>query len=212
MSPSDENRTKIEIDKFFLTKRDPQKPRNITFDPDIYLIEDDILNQISASSMFSSRDPMFIRIFGYFITRKYLTQKTLQRITGLSTGKISEEVNILLKNGLIEKVDVSDKGKITYGVESAGILLLKFSKSIINKMVKWEGKLEEMKLELDKYRQNLENLEGYSRIRNINDFLLKSIYNYKRFISAVDKIIEFVIMSATIRQSPYVTDILNHRL
>ncbi|MFX1325295.1 MAG: hypothetical protein ACFE8N_10075 [Promethearchaeota archaeon] len=190
VSSSDENRTKIEIDKFFLRKRDTQKPKKIRFDPEVYLIEDDMLNQLSASAMFSSRDPMFIRILGYFITRKYLTQKTLKKITGLSTGKISEEVNLLLKNSLIEKVDISENGKITYEAESAGILLLKFSRSVINKMVKWEGKLEDMKSELDRNGKILENLDGYSRIRNINDILLKTISNYKKFISLVDQIIE----------------------
>ncbi|MFW9785811.1 MAG: hypothetical protein ACFFFB_26235, partial [Candidatus Heimdallarchaeota archaeon] len=71
-----------EIDKIVLTKSDKSKLKKIKFDPEVYIIEDDMLNQLLTSPMFSSRDPMFIRILGYFITRKFLTQKTLQRITG----------------------------------------------------------------------------------------------------------------------------------
>ncbi|MFW9970951.1 MAG: MarR family transcriptional regulator, partial [Candidatus Odinarchaeota archaeon] len=121
------------IKEFNLTKNQQTEIKKIVFDEEVYLIEDDLLNQLAGSPMFSSRDPMFIRILGYFITRKYLTQKKLQRITGLSAGKISEEVNLMAENGLVEIAYISPKGKITYGAESAGEMLLKFSKSIINR-------------------------------------------------------------------------------
>ena len=173
-----------------LTKGEKNINKKIRFDPEVYIFEDDLLNQLVASQMFSGRDPIFIKIFGYFITRKYLTQRKLQRITGLSAGKISQEVNTLLENGLIEKADVSDKGKITYGVESVGIMFLKFSRSIINKMVKWDDKLQKMKLELEDNRKLIGNLDGYSRIYNFNKFLLDLISKYKKFIDAVDKLLE----------------------
>lgn len=173
-----------------LTKGEKNINKKIRFDPEVYIFEDDLLNQLVASPMFSGRDPMFVKILGYFITRKYLTQRKLQRITGLSAGKISQEVNTLLENGLIEKVDVSDKGKITYGAESAGIMFLKFSRSIINKMVKWDDKLQKMKVELENNRKLIGNLDGFSRIYKINKFLLDSISKYKIFIDAVDKLLE----------------------
>ncbi len=172
-----------------LTKRGLTEERNISFDEEVYLIEDDLLNQLTASPMFASRDQMFIRILGYFITRKYLTQKTLQRVTGLSAGKISEEVNLLLENRLIEKVDVSEKGKITYGAESAGIILLKFSRAIMYRMAKWDKDLKNISLELEDNRKDLENLTGYSRLQKIFEFLLKSILRYNRFIELLDKIL-----------------------
>jgi len=185
-----ENENQIPLEDLIHTKRDKKEKWKIKFDSEVYLIEDEILNQLIASPMFSSRDIMFIRILGFFITRKYLTQSRLQRITGLSAGKISKEVNLLLKNGLIEKVNVSDKGKITYGAKSAGIILLKFSRSVINRMVKWDEDLQKMRLELEDNRNNLENLNGYSRIYNINNYLLNLISKYKSFIDLVDKFIE----------------------
>jgi len=175
---------------FKLIRKEEREVMKISFDPEVYIVEDDMLYQLVTSPMFSSRDPMFIRILGYFITRKYLTQKKLQKITGLSAGKISEEVNLLLENGLIEKSDISPKGKITYGAESAGIILLKFSRSIINRMTKLYDKLIKMRLELEEKRNELDTLNGYTRIYEINEFLLNSISNYKIFIDMVDKVLE----------------------
>ncbi|MFW9876640.1 MAG: hypothetical protein ACFFG0_26390 [Candidatus Thorarchaeota archaeon] len=175
---------------FKLIRKKEKEIKKISFDPEVYIVEDDIIYQLTISPMFSGRDPMFIRILGYFITKKYLTQKKLQKITGLSTGKISEEVNNFLEYGLIEKSDISDKGKITYGAESAGILLLKFSRSIINRMTKWHDELLKMRLELEKNKSDMEKLKSYTRIYKINEFLLNSISNYKIFIDMVDKILE----------------------
>ena len=85
-----------------------EEVKEIIFDPEVYILEDDIHNQLSTSRMFSTRDPLFIKLLGLFMTRKYLTQKTLKRITGLSAGKISQEVHHLLEDGLIEKAEVTD--------------------------------------------------------------------------------------------------------
>ncbi|UCC21203.1 MAG: hypothetical protein JSV62_07985 [Promethearchaeota archaeon] len=175
---------------FKLIKREKGEVKKISFDPEVYLIEDDILYQLITSPMFSGRDPMFIRILGYFITRKYLTQKKLQGITGLSAGKISEEVNSLLENGLIERSDISPKGKITYGAESVGIILLKLSRSTINRMTKWNDKLLEIRSELEENRINLKPLNGYDRIYKIIEFFLSTIPKYTIFIDMVDKVLE----------------------
>ena len=159
----------------------------IDFDPEVYLIEEEILNLLYSTPMFVGRDPVFIRILGLFMTRKYLTQKTLQKITGLSAGKISEEVNIFLEMGLIEKAAVSKKGKIIYSANSAGLILLKFSKSIINRMVKWEQELEEMKLSLENNKKSLENDKGFTRIVELNDYFLGAIKKYKKSFEAMDE-------------------------
>jgi DNA-binding transcriptional regulator GbsR (MarR family) len=176
----------LETLRITLNKSSTEK---IRFDEEVYLIEDDMINQLISTPMFSSRDIMFIRILGYFMTRKYLSQSRIQRITGLSAGKVSEEVNLLLKNNLIKKVRVSDKGKITYGADSAGKMLLKFSRSIVNRMAKWYEELKKMGSELENKKDELQSLDGYSRIYKIYQYLLDSILKYKRFIDLVDKVI-----------------------
>ena len=84
------------------------------------------------------RDPLFIRLLILFVSRKYLTQNTLQKITGMSAGKISQEVNHLLDMDLIERAEITKKGKITYCASSAGLAFLSITRHIIGKLVNWE--------------------------------------------------------------------------
>ncbi|MFX1572076.1 MAG: hypothetical protein ACFFB0_04965 [Promethearchaeota archaeon] len=169
-------------------KNEQNKAIEIKFDEEVYLIEDDIINQLLTSPMFSTRDPMFIRILGYFMTRKYLTQETLKRITGLSSGKISEEVNRLLDDKIINKADISPKGKITYSADS--FIILRFARYIINKMTKWVREIENMKLELEKNKSDLEDLDGYTQIDRIYDFILDAIQTYTQYRKKLDSLLE----------------------
>jgi len=169
-------------------KNEEEEATEIIFDPEVYLVEDDIINQLISSPMFSMRDPMFIRILGYFMTRKYLTQNTLKEITGLSSGKISEEVNRLLDDELIYIASTSEKGKITYGADS--FILLRFTRYIMNRMIIKVKELESMKLLLEKSKSDLENLEGYSQIYKIYNYTLRAISKYSKDLGKIDKLIE----------------------
>ena len=183
-----------EIQKQYSTKSSERSKyvhndvKEIRFDEEVYLIESDIINQLLASPMFSTRDPMFIKILGYFMTRKYLTQETLKEITGLSSGKISEEVNQLLENKLIYKEETSPKGKITYGADS--LILIRLSRHIINRIIKWEKELEIMKLELENNKSEFENLEAFAQIYKIYDYILDVISKYSEYVKKIDKLIE----------------------
>ena len=103
---------------------------------------------------------------------------------------IRDQLAKILKDGLIEKSEISPKGKITYGADSAGTLLLKFSRAVISRMTKWHEDLVKMRMELNDNRKNLEELNGFTRIFKINEFLLDAIARYKIFITNVDKILE----------------------
>jgi len=170
-------------------KGEKKEGKEIQFDAEVYVIEDDIINHLLASSMFSTRDPIFIRILGYFMTRKYITQESLQKITGLSSGKISEEVNRLLDDKLIFKAEISSKGKITYSADS--LIILRFTKYIINRTTKWVKELEAMKLELEKNKFELENLKGYTQIYKIYNYTLDTILKYTEYIKRMDKLVKF---------------------
>ena len=183
-----------EIQKQYSTKSSERSKyvhndmKEIRFDEEVHLIESDIINHLLASPMFSNRDPMFIKILGYFMTRKYLTQETLNEITGLSSGKISEEVNQLLENKLIYREEISPKGKITYGADS--LILIRLSRHIINRITKWEKELEIMKLELENNKSELENLEAFAQIYKIYDYILGVIAEYSEYVKKIDKLIE----------------------
>jgi DNA-binding transcriptional regulator GbsR (MarR family) len=164
--------------------------KDIIFDPEVFEIEDEIINHLLTSPMFESREPFFIRIFGLFLTRKYLTQKTIRRVTGLSVGKVSEEVNHLLEMGLIEKGKVSEKGKITYVASSAALMFLKFTKFALTNLMEWENELLDIKAHLDSNKDTLMHMKGYEKIRSINAFFLELISAYKKQYDKVNKTIQ----------------------
>ncbi len=187
-NPTKENQYKIASKPLIQSVNEQEEVLEIDYDPEVYLEEDEILNQIISSPFFTMRDPMFIRILGFFITRKYLTQETLKRITGLSSGKISEEVNQLLKYNIIYIAHTSEKGKMTYGASS--FILLRFSRYVLNRMSELVKQLEDMKLNLDKNKQSLESLEGFSQIYRIVDYTLNAIGKYGYYREIIDKILE----------------------
>ncbi len=164
--------------------------KEILFDPDIYKLEDEILNHLIGSPLFASRDAYFTKILGLFITRKYLTQKTIQKITGLSAGKVSEEVNNLVDMGLINKKEVSKKGKIIYYAENAGLIFLKWTKNIIERLIKWEKELNNINSELDYKEEVLKPLNGYSRLYNLNNLFLEMISSYKKSLNKLNEYVK----------------------
>ena len=162
----------------------------IQFDPEVYLIEDDIINYFLSSPMFTARDPLFIKILLLFMTRKYLTQATLQNITHMSAGKICEEVNRLLELGFIEISDKSKKGKITYVAKDAGLVLLQFTRNTINQLVKWQDELAETMNELESNASKLSDLNGFKRLYENYRFYLELISNYERALDLLDSTIK----------------------
>lgn len=187
-SLADEDQKQTSSRETMLSRNEDEEMIKIEFDPEVYFIEDDILNQLITAPMFSMRDPMFIRILGLFMTRKHLTQETLKRITGLSSGKISEEVNKLLEYNLIYIAYTSDKGKITYGADS--FILLRFSRYILSRLVEKVKELENLKLKLEKDKPNLESLKGYSQIYKIIDYTLSAILKYSDSLEKIDTILK----------------------
>ena len=162
----------------------------MTFDPEVYIIEDDIITHFLISPLFTGRDPLFVRLLILFMTRKELTQITLRNITGMSAGRISQEVNHLLEMDLIEIAETSKQGKITYHAKSAGIAFLSLTKHIIGRLLKWEESLTEMKKELVDNQAEFGNLNGYKRLREFTEVILKLIFNYKRATDTLDKAID----------------------
>ena len=162
----------------------------MTFDPEVYIIEDDIITHFLNTPIFTGRDPLFVRILILFITRKELTQITLRKITGMSAGRISQEVNQLLEMDLIEIAETSKRGKITYHTKSAGIAFLSMTKHIIGRLLKWEESLTEMNKELVANQAEFGNLNGYKRLRGFTESILKLISNYKKATDTLDKAID----------------------
>jgi len=145
------------------------------FGPNIKRIEDEIIQFMSLSPIFFTKDPFVNIIRAYFITRKSLTQREIQKLTKLSSGKISQVLKILKKWELIEKTDVSNTGEYTYTMGSIEIAFLRYFNIIIGDILKWEKPLEEMKNKLKESGESVKNLKGYEKITILLDLFLKAI-------------------------------------
>jgi DNA-binding transcriptional regulator GbsR (MarR family) len=160
-----------------------------TFAPEVYVIEDEIITYLINNPLFEGRDQFFLKVFGLFITRQYLTQNTIKKVTGFSIGKVSEEVNNLLEMDLIKISHTSKYGKITYEASSAGLMLLNYAKAILEKLASWESKLVTMKKELDESMKKLQNLYGYNTIYEKTVLYIQIISKYSNLLDQIENAI-----------------------
>lgn len=145
------------------------------FSPTLIKIEEKIIQFLSNSPLFFTKDQFVNQIRSYFITRKNLTQKKIQKITNLSPGKISQVLKILMKWGLIEKSDVSSTGEYTYSMESIDKALINYFNTLTEEMEKKISPLEELKNKLDNGGEEIKNLRGYNRINYLIPLFLNAI-------------------------------------
>ena len=99
---------------------------NTSLDPDLQKIEDEVIEFLMTSPLFMGEKPIFLTIKSYFITRESLTQKELKKLTGYSSGAISQELNRLVEKGMIEVSKISSSGEKTYQMKSIVISFLNY--------------------------------------------------------------------------------------
>ncbi len=158
------------------------------FDPEIKGIEDEVIARLMNSSLVMGRGEFTSKIIFYFITRKILTQRALQELTGFSAGKISQEVNSLVKMGLIDVMKRSSKGEIIYSMESIQAENFRRGNILIETSLNWEDKLMSIMEELESDREKLKDLVGYDKIKAIINQELNIIERRKRFIDTWEKL------------------------
>ncbi|MFX0036771.1 MAG: hypothetical protein ACFE9I_14170 [Candidatus Hermodarchaeota archaeon] len=146
-----------------------------SFGPNINRIENELIQFMSSSPIFFTKDPFINIIRAYFITRKSLTQREIQKLTNLSSGKISQVLKVLQKWELIEKTNVSSTGEYTYTMESIEDAFLRYFNIIMGDILKWEEHLKEMRIKLEKGGEGIKKLKGYEKIRKLLDLFLKAI-------------------------------------
>ena len=146
----------------------------IKFDPEIREIEQEVINYFVNSILGEGRNVITSTILFYFITRKDLTQKILQELTGFSAGKISQEVNDFMRMNLISISEKSSTGEITYSMESIESEIFNRGINIIKSNLIWEEKFIEILEDLNKNQEVLKKLNGYEKIKsNIEEHLLR---------------------------------------
>ncbi|MFX1311541.1 MAG: hypothetical protein ACFFHD_02870 [Promethearchaeota archaeon] len=151
------------------------RKKELIFGPNIEKIENQLISFMSSSPIFFTKDPFVNIIRGYFITRKSLTQSEIQKLTKLSSGKISQVLKILKKWELIEKTNVSSTGEFTYTMESIEDAFLRYFNIIMGDILKWEKPLEEMKKKLENGGEDIKKLKGYEEISKLVHLFLIAI-------------------------------------
>ncbi|MFX1322303.1 MAG: hypothetical protein ACFFAQ_11745 [Promethearchaeota archaeon] len=162
----------------------------IDFDPEIVQIEKEIMNFLIKSRLLVKLKPIFIKILSLFITRKSLTQKDLKKLTDLSAGTISQEINKMLENGIIEVTKTSESGQITYSMNSVAISFMNFNKIVINDILKWQDELNRIKAELEKNEKEFQNIRGFKGIYDYVNIMQPIIPVYKESLEIINRLIK----------------------
>ncbi|MFX1450338.1 MAG: hypothetical protein ACFFCM_05825 [Promethearchaeota archaeon] len=145
------------------------------FSINILKIEREMAEFLSNSPLLYTKDPFLNQIRALFYTRKDLTQRELQKLTQLSTGKISQVLKTLRKWDLIEKTSVSSTGEYTYSMNSIERANKNYFNKIIEEMTQNKKPLEEIKEILENERKKLKNLRGYDKLSYLVPLFLQAI-------------------------------------
>jgi len=142
------------------------------FDPEITKIETEIISYLLNSTIAAARGEITSKILFYFVTRKDLTQAELQRLTGYSVGKISQELNSFIDLGLIE---IYKKTKPwIYSMDSIVTEMFSRAINLIKINLKWESQFLDIKKELEEDKNELQKFNGYDKInKSIEEYLAR---------------------------------------
>ena len=160
------------------------------FGDKIAIYENEVINFMIKSPLFFDQDQLLSIIKSYFITRRDLTQKEVRKLTGLSAGKISQELNSLKKMGLIEESNISKTGEITYSMKSIQKSFLRSSVYAMSQVSKSGKIFKKIKNELEKNKDKYKNLIGYKEISKLVNLLSLSIPLNEKLISTIKDLID----------------------
>jgi len=141
-------------------------------DPILREIEEEVVQNLIDSTLFYSSSPIFRMILGYFITRKTLTQEILKELTGLSAGKISQELNKLHKMGFLERSRKSMTEPYFDTMESIDIAFINDAINVLNTSLEWETRLTQIYQELENNEVKMKDLNGYREVVKFLEFAM----------------------------------------
>ncbi|NVM19142.1 MAG: hypothetical protein HWN80_15615 [Candidatus Lokiarchaeota archaeon] len=154
-----------------------------TFSPAIKKAEDDIIDKLVRSPLFSEQKHITSIIICYFFTRKYLTQQNLKHLTGFSAGMISRVLNKLIKRGTIRIFTKTSTGKIIYSMDSIQASFITIIINSVKSRLRWEDILKKINTELQERKKSLGKQNGYAQIKKVVDFYLSSMPFYKKLLN-----------------------------
>ncbi len=154
--------------KFNIMAKPEEKVSGETFNKikkkGIKKIEEEIVHFIQNNPLFMIEEVKYLPIFSYFLTRKRLTQSQLQKLTGLSSGTISEGIGYFLRKKYIELDKIKGIRKRFYVMPSIGYTnyLKQYQRFKLIKELK--DKIEQLCQEMTKRETELIELNGFEII------------------------------------------------
>ncbi len=120
----------------------------------------------------------------YFCTRGMLTQSQIKKLTNLSVGAISQGLKVLQNRKLVEvsPLERNKNGKklpSIYRIRSLSFAGMNRIQSLFGTIIEWKPIFQEMKENLKNNEGDLENLKGYSEIREFIENLIKITPTYE---------------------------------
>lgn len=166
------------------------------FDPEIMQIEREIADFFKERSPeFTGRHPIIAKVMAYFFTRRNLTQRDLQRLTGYSAGTISKSVRQLLDMNVIAKENIPGTHRHIYKMEELPLRSVQYFLNTEKRIEELEKELKELKDTLDTQAEEMQNLRGYQKIHALVAQLLELMPSYAAFIAMIDEEVEKIIKS-----------------
>ena len=154
----------------------------IKLDPVIKSIEDEIIEYLVESPIFIGEDIKLRKIRAYFITRKDLTQTEIQQLTHYSAGTVSQALKEIVNRGYLEKIQRSSTSKIIYNMDSIELSFLTSFLEGLNEMEGWKEGIQEIKLDLEKNKEEFQDLNGYDALNEIITLFFNSFIIIKPII------------------------------
>jgi len=135
-------------------------------------IEEDIINFFQNNPLFMIEEVQYLPLLSYLITRKRLTQSKLQKLTGLSSGLISEGLNYFLQEGYIKMEKIKGIRKRFYIMPSIAYSNYLKQYKRLRRIHQYKDKFEQIYQKLTSEREELSELEGYDTIYSwVSQFL-----------------------------------------
>ncbi|MCK5345635.1 MAG: hypothetical protein KAR20_19630 [Candidatus Heimdallarchaeota archaeon] len=128
-------------------------------------IEKDLINYLVSNEFFASNDPMANRIFGYFYTRKNLTQKQLQSLTSISLSTISRILTRSLASEQISAYKKKYRKPRMYYLDSPAVSLISVILATDTLIFSWQQKFTNINKEMGEKMGHLSKSENYIHLK-----------------------------------------------
>lgn len=146
--------------------------KEFSYNSEVKEIENEIIEFLMQSQLFLGERTSTAEILSYFITRKELTQSKLKKLTNLSRGTISQELQYLTERNIIEEKNSSDKKEKLYIMES---IIIGFINSYLYTTKNYTQNKSEfllMKKQLTQQKEKLQEFEEFDMIYKIVNLFL----------------------------------------